>query len=64
MLLDALFEVDLDNPTRRNDEPAYDSSNFGFLGQDLIYLSSYSGNGSYCAAIDIRQTGTLERYFD
>ncbi|MGB5176194.1 MAG: inosamine-phosphate amidinotransferase 1, partial [Thermoanaerobaculia bacterium] len=44
MLLDSLFEVDLDKPTPRNDEPAFDAANVLRLGQDLIYLVSATGN--------------------
>ena len=44
MLLDSLFEVDLDKPTPRNDEPAFDAANVLRLGRDLIYLVSSTGN--------------------
>jgi N-dimethylarginine dimethylaminohydrolase len=44
MLLDSLFEVDLDTPTPRNDEPAFDAANVLRLGRDLIYLVSSTGN--------------------
>ena len=44
MLLDSLFEADLDKPTPRNDEPAFDAANVLRLGQDLIYLVSSTGN--------------------
>ncbi|MGB5815463.1 MAG: inosamine-phosphate amidinotransferase 1 [Thermoanaerobaculia bacterium] len=44
MLLDSLFEVDLDKPTPRNDEPAFDAANVLRLGPDLIYLVSGTGN--------------------
>ena len=44
MLLDSLFEVDLDKPTPRNDEPAFDAANVLRLGRDLIYLVSATGN--------------------
>jgi N-dimethylarginine dimethylaminohydrolase len=44
MLLDSLFEVDLDKPTPRNDEPAFDAANILRLGKDLIYLVSGTGN--------------------
>jgi N-dimethylarginine dimethylaminohydrolase len=44
MLLDSLFEVDLERPTPRNDEPAFDAANVLRLGQDLIYLVSATGN--------------------
>ena len=44
MLLNSLFEVDLDKPTPRNHEPAFDAANVLRLGQDLIYLVSSTGN--------------------
>jgi len=44
MLLDSLFEVDLEKPTPRNDEPAFDAANVLRLGRDLIYLVSSTGN--------------------
>ena len=45
MLLDSLFEgVDLNKPTPRNDEPAFDAANILRFGQDLIYLVSATGN--------------------
>jgi len=44
MLLDSLFDVDLDKPTPRNDEPAFDAANVLRLGRDLIYLVSSTGN--------------------
>ena len=44
MLLDSLFEVDLNKPTPRNDEPAFDAANILRLGQDLLYLVSGTGN--------------------
>jgi len=44
MLLDSLFEVDLNKPTPRNDEPAFDAANVLRLGLDLIYLVSGTGN--------------------
>jgi N-dimethylarginine dimethylaminohydrolase len=44
MLLDSLFDVDLDKPTPRNDEPAFDAANVLRLGRDLIYLVSGTGN--------------------
>jgi N-dimethylarginine dimethylaminohydrolase len=44
MLLDSLFEVDLEKPTPRNHEPAFDAANVLRLGQDLIYLVSGTGN--------------------
>ena len=44
MLLDSLFDVDLDRPTPRNHEPAFDAANVLRLGQDLIYLVSSTGH--------------------
>jgi len=44
MLLDSLFEADLEKPTPRNDEPAFDAANVLRLGRDLIYLVSGTGN--------------------
>ena len=44
MLLDSLFDVDMEKPTPRNDEPAFDAANVLRLGQDLIYLVSGTGN--------------------
>jgi N-dimethylarginine dimethylaminohydrolase len=45
MLLDSLFEgVDMERPTPRNDEPAFDAANVLRFGQDLIYLVSSTGN--------------------
>jgi N-dimethylarginine dimethylaminohydrolase len=44
MLLDSMFDVDPDNPTPRNDEPAFDAANVLRLGEDLIYLVSSTGN--------------------
>ena len=45
MLLDSLFEgVDLNKPTPRNDEPAFDAANVLRFGRDLIYLVSATGN--------------------
>ncbi len=44
MLLDSLFDVDLNKPTPRNDEPAFDAANVLRLGEDLIYLVSATGN--------------------
>lgn len=44
MLLDSLFEVDLEKPSPRNDEPAFDAANVLRLGRDLIYLVSATGN--------------------
>jgi N-dimethylarginine dimethylaminohydrolase len=44
MLLDSLFDADLEKPTPRNDEPAFDAANVLRLGRDLIYLVSSTGN--------------------
>jgi len=45
MLLDSLFEgVDMEKPTPRNDEPAFDAANVLRFGEDLIYLVSATGN--------------------
>ena len=45
MLLDSLFEgVDMERPTPRNDEPAFDAANVLRFGEDLIYLVSATGN--------------------
>jgi len=44
MLLDSLFDVDMDKPTPRNDEPAFDAANILRLGRDLLYLVSGTGN--------------------
>lgn len=44
MLLDSLFDVDLEKPTPRNHEPAFDAANVLRLGQDLVYLVSGTGN--------------------
>ncbi len=44
MLQDSLFDVDLNKPTPRNDEPAFDAANILRLGRDLIYLVSGTGN--------------------
>jgi N-dimethylarginine dimethylaminohydrolase len=45
MLLDSLFEgVDLEKPTPRDDEPAFDAANVLRFGEDLIYLVSSTGN--------------------
>ena len=45
MLLDSLFEgVDMEKPTPRNDEPAFDAANILRFGEDLIYLVSATGN--------------------
>ena len=59
MLLDSLFEgVDLEKPTPRNDEPAFDAANVLRFGQDLIYLVSATGNemgGHWLQGISRRQ---------
>ena len=45
MLRDSLFEgADLEKPTPRNDEPAFDAANVLRFGEDLIYLVSATGN--------------------
>lgn len=44
MLLDSLFDVDMDRPTPRNDEPAFDAANVLRFGRDLLYLVSGTGN--------------------
>jgi len=44
MLLDSLFDIDLDKPTPRNDEPAFDAANVLRMGRDLLYLVSGTGN--------------------
>ena len=44
MLLDSLFDVDLEKPSPRNDEPVFDAANVLRLGRDLIYLVSATGN--------------------
>jgi N-dimethylarginine dimethylaminohydrolase len=44
MLLDSLFDVDLEKPTPRNDEPAFDAANILRFGRDLVYLVSATGN--------------------
>ena len=44
MLRDSLFDVDLNTPMPRNDEPAFDAANVLRLGQDLVYLVSGTGN--------------------
>ena len=44
MLLDSLFDVDLNKPTPRNDEPAFDAANVLRMGRDLLYLVSGTGN--------------------
>ena len=45
MLLDSLFNgVDMERPTPRNDEPAFDAANILRFGEDLIYLVSATGN--------------------
>lgn len=58
MLLDSLFErVDLNKPTPRNDEPAFDAANVLRFGRDLIYLVSATGNelGGTLATVDSRR---------
>jgi N-dimethylarginine dimethylaminohydrolase len=44
MLLDTLFEADLNKPKPRNDEPAFDAANVLRFGLDLVYLVSGTGN--------------------
>ena len=44
MLLDSLFDVDMDRPIPRNDEPAFDAANILRFGRDLLYLVSGTGN--------------------
>jgi N-dimethylarginine dimethylaminohydrolase len=44
MLLDSLFEADLNKPMPRNEEPAFDAANVLRFGYDLIYLVSGTGN--------------------
>lgn len=44
MLMDTLFDVDMDKPTPRNDEPAFDAANVLRFGEDLLYLVSATGN--------------------
>ncbi|MGI9483832.1 MAG: amidinotransferase [Hyphomicrobiales bacterium] len=44
MLLDSLFDVDLNKPTPKNDEPAFDAANVMRFGEDLLYLVSATGN--------------------
>jgi len=44
MLLDSMFHVDLEKPSPRNDEPAFDAANVLRLGRDLLYLVSATGN--------------------
>jgi len=44
MLLDSLFDVDMNKPTPRNDEPAFDAANILRMGRDLLYLVSGTGN--------------------
>ena len=44
MLLDSLFDVDMDRPMPRNDEPAFDAANILRFGRDLLYLVSGTGN--------------------
>jgi len=43
MLLDSLFEADLNRPTPLNDEPAFDAANVLRFGRALIYLVSATG---------------------
>jgi N-dimethylarginine dimethylaminohydrolase len=44
-LLDSLFAgVDMEKPTPRNDEPAFDAANILRFGEDLLYLVSATGN--------------------
>jgi N-dimethylarginine dimethylaminohydrolase len=44
MLLDSLFDVDMNKPMPRNDEPAFDAANILRFGRDLLYLVSGTGN--------------------
>ena len=44
MLLDSLFDVNMDKPIPRDDEPAFDAANILRFGKDLIYLVSATGN--------------------
>jgi N-dimethylarginine dimethylaminohydrolase len=44
LLADRLFEIDLDKPAPRNDEPAFDAANVLRFGHDLLYLVSATGN--------------------
>lgn len=44
MLLDSLFDVDMEKPMPRNDEPAFDAANILRFGEDLLYLVSATGN--------------------
>jgi len=44
MLLDSLFDVNMNKPTPRNDEPAFDAANVLRFGEDLLYLVSATGN--------------------
>ncbi|MGD9783262.1 MAG: amidinotransferase [Hyphomicrobiaceae bacterium] len=44
MLQDSLFDVDMEKPTPRNDEPAFDAANILRFGRDLLYLVSATGN--------------------
>jgi N-dimethylarginine dimethylaminohydrolase len=44
MLLDSLFDADLEKPTPRDDEPAFDAANVLRMGRDLLYLVSATGN--------------------
>ena len=44
MLRDELYDVDLERPTPREDEPAFDAANVLRFGEDLLYLVSATGN--------------------
>lgn len=44
MLLDSLFEGDLEKPTPNEHEPAFDAANVLRFGEDLVYLVSATGN--------------------
>ena len=44
MLRDELYDVDLEQPTPREDEPAFDAANVLRFGEDLLYLVSATGN--------------------
>ncbi len=44
VLADELFDVDLEKPAPRNDEPAFDAANVLRFGRDLLYLVSATGN--------------------
>lgn len=46
MLLDSLFDVDLQRPVPREDEPVFDAANVLRFGRDLLYLVSGTGNES------------------